>query len=633
MFKRCVIALIPVLVFCPFISSHNHGVQASGAIKGNEGILYSSGAGKPGRFEGIFTARKPSHLESSAAGQLKQYLGEFFNADLPVLVLPENSDKNQGRILIGEAALLAGTITKKEVEAVGEGGYCIRSADGCVSIAGVDGDGTLSGIYAFLEQAGAVFLSATVHLAPLEKRYVVPNTFISRSPTFKYRNDFAPYQAGYTDSHMIGDPRELGSKDSWVHTADFLLSYEKYHTEHPEYFALMKNGKRLAPDPKSWRFDVHVCMSNPEVRRVVAENLCRWIEAQPDRKYFMVSQGDGRGDKWCQCEKCQAMDQVPGKVMTDRLLDFVNYMAREVAKRYPDKVLFTLSYTEATGPVPSKVMPEPNVRVMYCPYPMDWGCQSHAFCEMNTKGMKDLAGWVKLCPKQLFIFDYSVSYRMYLEIFGSLYAMADKIKYYAESGIEGLQFCGSPRCFNALFKYVMNKLLWDPKTDVEKEIDSFMSLYYGKAAGPVVREYLNLIYSEIRQRPVHQMCEGPNPGLVTQEFARKGYEIFDRAMAAAGNNKDYRQRIADEKVFLLFTDLNNHNKVNGIALKDMESYTRKLAEFTRLARDRELKSHERRKTMTEFFKNTAGIELSVDPWYSDPKVQEFLRDPEALLGN
>jgi len=35
----------------------------------------------------------------------------------------------------------------------------------------------------------------------------------------------------------------------------------------------------------------------------------------------------------------------------------------------------------------------------------------------------------------------------------------------------------------------MNKLLWNPKTDVEKEIDTFMSLYYGKEAGPVVREY------------------------------------------------------------------------------------------------------------------------------------------------
>ncbi len=55
-------------------------------------------------------------------------------------------------------------------------------------------------------------------------------------------------------------------------------------------------------------------------------------------------------------------------------------------------------------------------------------------------------------------------------------------------------------------------------------------------------------------------------------------------------------------------------------------------EFTRLARDRGLKSHERRKTMTELFKNTAGIEFEVDPWYNDPKVEEFLKDPLAMLG-
>ena len=405
----------------------------------------------------------------------------------------------------------------------------------------------------------------------------------------------------------------------------------QYHQEHPEYFALMPDGRRLTPDPASWRFDVHVCMSNPEVRRVTAENLLRWIEAQPDRRYFMVSQGDGRGSKWCQCAKCQAMDEIPGQRMTDRLLDFVNYLAREVAAKYPDKILFTLSYTEATGPVPVRVKPEPNVRVMYCPYPYDWGCQSHAFCEQNTKGMQELAGWVKLCPKQLYIFDYSVGYMMDLEIFGSFYAMADKIKYYAASGIEGIQFCGSPLGFNPLFKYVLNKLMWDPNIDVEKEIDAFMALYYGPEAAPAVREYWDLIYSEIRQRPVHQMCEGPNPGLVTEEFARKGYEIFGRAVAAAADNETYRSRIIDEKLLLLFTDLNNHNKVNGIALKDMDSYAGKLAEFTRIARDRQLKSHERRKTMSEFFRNTAGLEFPADPWYSDPAVDEFLKDPQAML--
>jgi len=613
------------------ISCQDESLSLSEVEMKSEGIHCTSGPERAAELVAVDISQQPSYLEELAANKLRQYLLEFFGADLPLSSLDPSSETHMGRILVGKAAVEGGQITEQELTSVGEGGYVVRAKDGCVAIAGNTTDGTLSGVYAFLEEAGARFLSADSFVAPQKRNYIVPEMSISREPAFKFRSDFSPYQAGYTHDHVIGNPKELGSKQSWVHTADFLLSYEKYHQEHPEYFALMKDGRRLTPDPDSWRFDVHVCMSNPEVRRVAAENLLQWVEAQPDRKYFMVSQGDGRGDKWCQCDQCQAMDAVPGKVMTDRLLDFVNHLAREVAKQYPDKILFTLSYTEATGPVPVRVKPDPNVRVMYCPYPWDWGCQSHAFCEQNQKGMKDLADWIKLCPKQLFIFDYSVGYKMPLEVFGSFYAMVEKIQYYGRSGIEGLQFCGSPRNFNSLFKYVMDKLLWDPEIDVEKTIDEFMTLYYGCDTGPFMREYFDLIYSEIRERPVHQMCEGNNPSLVTAELAEKGYGIFERALSAAGNDDVVRNRIEDEELFLLFSDLQNHNKVNGLASKNMAAYAKKLAEFTRLARERQVTSHERRKPMREFYWNTAKIRFEGEPWYNDAKVDQFLADPISML--
>jgi hypothetical protein len=324
------------------------------------------------------------------------------------------------------------------------------------------------------------------------------------------------------------------------------------------------------------------------------------------------------------------MDAVPGVEMTDRLLYFVNGIARHVAEKYPDKILFTLSYTEATGPVPMKIKPEPNVRVMYCPYPHDWGCQSHAFCEENTKGMKDLADWVRLYPKLIYIFDYPVGYRMYYQIMGSFYAMVDKIRYYADSGIEGVYFCGTPQNFNALLKYALGRLMWDPKIDIEETIDEFMNLYYGEKAGPIMRAYFDLIYSEIRERPVHQMCEGDNPELTTMEFAAKGYELFDQAIEAASGDEDIQQRIMDEKLFLLYSDLYNHHKVNGMA-GDMENYSRKLAEFTRMAKKKQIRDHARRTPMPDFFLTTAGIEFSEEPWYEDPKVDEFLANPMAML--
>jgi len=344
----------------------------------------------------------------------------------------------------------------------------------------------------------------------------------------------------------------------------------------------------------------------------------------------MVSQGDGRSNLWCHCEKCQAMDAIPGVEMTDRLLHFVNGAARLVAEKYPDKVLWTLSYTEATGPVPKHEKPEPHVRVLYCPYTHDWGCQSHAFCEENTKGMKDLADWVRLYPKQVYIFDYAVAYRMYYQIIGSLYAMADKIRYYKESGIEGIYFCGTPRPFNNLFKYTLGKFMWDTNTDIEATIDEFMNSYYGEKAGPVMREYFNLIYREIKERNVHQMCEGDIPELTTPEFAAEGYKLFDRAMEAAEGDEDIQQRILDEKLFLLYSDLYNHNKVNGKA-GDMEVYAKKLAEFTGMAKEMKMRTHERRKPTPDFYQRTVGIEITADPWYEDPKIEELLTDLLAVL--
>ena len=45
------------------------------------------------------------------------------------------------------------------------------------------------------------------------------------------------------------------------------------------------------------------------------------VEKQPDRTFFGASQGDGFA--WCECDKCKALDGVPGVEMTDRLLDYV----------------------------------------------------------------------------------------------------------------------------------------------------------------------------------------------------------------------------------------------------------------------------------------------------------------------
>ena len=127
------------------------------------------------------------------------------------------------------------------------------------------------------------------------------------------------------------------------------------------------------------------------------------------------------------------------------------------------------------------------------------------------------------------------------------------------------------------------------------------------------------------------MCEGDNPELTTPEFAKAGYALFNRAMEAAEGDEDIQQRILDEKIFLLYSDLYNHHKVNGKA-GDMQLYSRKLAEFTRMAKELKIGDHARRMPMPDFFLTTAGIEITADPWDEDPKIEQLLTDPMAMLG-
>ena len=199
--------------------------------------------------------------------------------------------------------------------------------------------------------------------------------------------------------------------------------------------------------------------------------------------------------------------------MADRLIDYVNYVARAVAAKYPDKRILTLAYTTATSPPPLRVLPEPNVMVQFCPYPHRVACQSHDLtCPKNALGFEDLKGWLAKSPENMYIFDYPRGYAMYYEPFGSFRAMHSKLDFHAVNGIRGIFYCGVPSNFRDLFVYVQSKLLWDPDADVEALIDRFMAAYCG-AAAPHMRGYFDYLEQQVRDRDFHMMCEGQNPGL------------------------------------------------------------------------------------------------------------------------
>ncbi len=580
----------------------------------------------------VATGAEPSDREKLAADELVEYLARISGKRLERIEIAD-AVVPEGVLAVGPLAKDAGLISEAELDAVERDGYVVKVAGGRAALCGWRDLGTVYAAYALLRHLGVKLYAPQCELVPKVRDLTIPECQLQGKPFYEFRNLTGNLKLGHTPGDDLGNPREIGEPGGLVHAAAYLLPFDKYSEEHPEYFALRRDGKRLHRDPEQRRFDVHVCMSNPEVRRVSAERLLDLMEKQKDRTFFGVSQGDGGPGVWCQCEKCQAFDAIPGENMTDRLLDYVNEIAREVAAKYPDKRILTLAYTDATSPPPTRVMPEPNVMLQYCPYPRRTNCQSHDFsCEQNRQGFEDLKGWVAKCPNNMYIFDYPRGYKIYYEPFGSFYAMTRKLDFYAANGVRGIYYCGVPTNFRDLFVFVNSHLLWDPEADVEDLIDEFMAAYYG-AAAPHVREYFDFMHRQVEERQVHQMCEGANPGLVTADYATRALEMFGKAEVAVADDRASLYRVRAEKFCVLFADLNERNPINGKLVESKALFARRLAEFLEIGRTMKIRTVGRREAgiVSDWLYRIARIRTDREPWYADPLIDRLVADPPKTL--
>ena len=103
-------------------------------------------------------------------------------------------------------------------------------------------------------------------------------------------------------------------------------------------------------------------MTNPDVIRIATAEIRKRIQEHPEAMIFSVSQNDWRN--YCTCEKCRKLAEEEGS-QAGPLLHFVNAIANDVAKDYPDKIIDTLAYQYTRKP-PKHVKPAPNVAIRLC---------------------------------------------------------------------------------------------------------------------------------------------------------------------------------------------------------------------------------------------------------------------------
>ena len=330
-------------------------------------------------------------------------------------------------------------------------------------------------VYDFLETVcGCRYYTSREEFIPFDANLTVQFSRRETAPVLDYREIYYRdyFTPEFAEKHkMTAHNARDRIWGSWCHTFKDLLPVEEYFEEHPEYFALYQ-GKRVGKDAQP-------CLSNPEVFRIMAENLEKAIAEKPWCTTWSVSQNDN--DAYCSCPACAAVNEREGSPMGS-VLEFVNRMA----ERFPDKTISTLAYWYTRKP-PKYLRPAKNVHIMLCNIEANRGLPIET--DPKSVGSKEeLLAWKEICPN-ISLWDYCIQFRNLVSPFPNLRVIPKNLRFFVNNNVKMLfsqcnrEYEGE---FSALRGYLLAKLMWDPNADANAIIREFCEGYYGPAASPIL---------------------------------------------------------------------------------------------------------------------------------------------------
>jgi hypothetical protein len=504
----------------------------------------------------IVLSAQASPSEKHGAQELQMFLEQISGARLPIAT---DADAVKGpMILVGRSKRLDALKTKIDFASLGDEGFVIRTVPPHLVLAGGRLRGSMYAVYTFLEDTlGCRWFSSKVSRIPKRERIEIGALNDRQVPVLEYREPFE-YDAFDADwaarnkmnsaSARLDEAR--GGKihyTGFVHTFYALLPPEQYFAEHPEYYSMI-GGRRTADGAQ-------LCLTNPEVVRLVAEKVKQWIKESPGTDIVSVSQNDWWG--WCECPSCKALDEREGS-HSATILNFVNQVADIVGKEYPNVAIDTLAYSYSRRP-PKTIRARPNVIVRLCTIEC---CFSHplATCDysQNVSFRDDIVKWSKL-SKRLYIWDYVTSFANYLLPFPNLDVIQPNIKFFVDHSVRGIFEEGNSNSpggeMMELRQYLMAKCLWNPDYDARKAMDEFLDGYYGPAAPPI-REYLDMLHRKVRDDHIHMFIwAGPGDAYLTPDVLQRARELFDEAERLAAGDPDLLNRVQVARLGIQYVEL------------------------------------------------------------------------------
>ena len=453
----------------------------------------------------LLAANAPASVRL-AASELREYVEKTTGASLTVV----NRNKPPSCPYISLGVNAASKAAGLDVSVIPLEGYQITTRGGNIFILGVDtpdgkktqyggtSDGTLNGVYTFLEAflgVRWVMPGEVGEYVPRHDTLDIPQTDRIDKPGFAARrleyvqNDNAlvkqwlrRQKQGYSLAYFHGH--------NWVET----MPAELFKTR-PEWFAMV-GGVRSAPVGR-YKFET----TNPELVQAFSDRVIETLEKNPQFYSYSISPSDS--ENWSTSPESLALyDKDPhgAPSMTRLVLDFYNNVARRVAQKIPDRLVCGYIYSTYQYP-PSAGIPklEPNLCLVVAPtFSYGYGLYRP---EARADFEKIMGAWSR-STANLGYYDLPVMFEQTLgapnppgiEILKFLYPRL------ARFGVKEVYVFGvSGWGQGAVTNYMLAKLNWNPNANVDELAKEFYTLTYGPKAGPVMARFYDLLDSATKK--------------------------------------------------------------------------------------------------------------------------------------
>jgi len=507
--------------------------------------------------------------EQYAATELASFLKQVTGAEFAVK--PTADALATPMLVVGPGRIQAKLAPGMKLDNLKPDGIVIESVGKDLIFAGDRPRGTMYAVYTFLEDTvGCRWWSSKVSTIPSKPTLSVPEQHVRYTPPLEYREtfwfdafdpDYAARNKSNGSSERLDEQRggNISYGGMFVHTFDRLMPPAEFAKDHPEYYS-ERDGKRIVAEVPYCQ----LCVTNPDVKRIVTERVLAYLDKNPTTGIVSVSQNDV--DQHCLCAECKKLEDYEGSP-SGPLLHLVNYVAAEVGKKYPNVAIDTLAYQYTRKP-PLHVRPLPNVIVRLCSIECDFGTPLTS--ENNKTFAEDIKGWSKMCDR-LYIWDYTTDFAHYIMPFPNLRVLGDNVRFFVANGVKGLFEQGGYQSFGGEMAecraWILAKLLWNPKLSDRKLMDEFVTGYYG-AAAPMIREYLNMIHDSVEQTKTNLVIwVGPTSSYLTFDVLAKAEKLFNEAEAAAKDDPALLNRVQVARLPLRYVWANRWGELQAVARK------------------------------------------------------------------